>query len=81
MRCLEIIVVLAIALGAISACAADRSNGREVYIFKGDDPALDGILAVLVLGTEPPGGDHQHAGCGNPPVRKSQEAFANVNGQ
>ena len=43
MRCLKIILVLAMALGAVSACAADTSNGREVYIFKGDDPALDGI--------------------------------------
>ncbi len=36
-------LALAIVLGAVGACAADTSNGREVYIFKGDDPALDGI--------------------------------------
>lgn len=43
--------------------------------------ALKGVPAVLFLGTKPPGGDYQHAVCGNPPVRKPQEAFANVNGK
>ena len=43
MRWLAIMVVLALVLGAVGACAADRSDAREVYIFRGDDPALDGI--------------------------------------
>ena len=43
MRCLRILMVLAFTVSAVWACAADTAKLREVYIFKGDDPALDGI--------------------------------------
>lgn len=42
---------------------------------------MEGILTILVLGTESPGGDHHHAVSGNAPVRKLQKALANFIGQ
>lgn len=42
MRCLLFSMVLAIALGTAGMCA-DVSAGRDVSIFKGDDPSQDGI--------------------------------------
>ena len=43
MRCLPILLALTLALSAVAVCAADKSSAREVYIFRGSDPDLDGV--------------------------------------
>lgn len=43
MRCLGILTILAFTVAAVGGYAATTASSREVSIFKGDDPALDGI--------------------------------------
>ena len=44
MRCLLVLMVLIVALGAVNVYAEDApANNKEVVIFKGDDPTVDGI--------------------------------------